>query len=461
MKKNLIIGIVLLSLCPNLRAQRWYSMMTNGVYSGIGCFAVDRVNSILYVGGPLTQVDTLQNVWKVAQWHEGVWQRVGPSSVLNPLHSGHVNCLAFIDNVLYEGGGYPSQMTIGYFDGITWQQLGSGVNRASGAEVYSIDSMFGDIYFCGNFVIDSTQVGGDTVNCVTRWDGTHLQPLGTPPHAGVYATWTTGYDARSLYRFNNEIFISGYFTMAGTIPINNSIARWDGANWMTAGTHNYVDAICFLEYNGELYCGGWGGIQKWNGTDWVMFAPTVNSTSPWNWVLAMTVYNNELVVGGGFSSIDGVAANNIAKWDGTSWSTFDSGFYLTTSIGNSGLTGLAVMDGNLFACGTFDMAGHTPAHSIARWGPDSILGVHAVPEQPLSFALYPNPVNDALHIIIQSQQTELFEYDVCDVTGNIVLTGKLSSGIQKVIPVKNLSAGVYCIKVTNGRSFMVKKFLKE
>ncbi|MCX6165400.1 MAG: hypothetical protein NTU73_11185, partial [Ignavibacteriae bacterium] len=37
-------------------------------------------------------------------------------------------------------------------------------------------------------------------------------------------------------------------------------------------------------------------------------------------VNALTVFNNEIIVGGYFQSAGGVSANYIAKWNGTTWS---------------------------------------------------------------------------------------------------------------------------------------------
>ncbi len=39
----------------------------------------------------------------------------------------------------------------------------------------------------------------------------------------------------------------------------------------------------------------------------------------------MAVYNVELYVTGGFDSAGGIAVNNIAKWNGSSWSAVGTG----------------------------------------------------------------------------------------------------------------------------------------
>jgi hypothetical protein len=78
------------------------------------------------------------------------------------------------------------------------------------------------------------------------------------------------------------------------------------------------------------------------------------------WVQALTVYSGELIAGGLFTTAGGVAANNIAAWDGFSWSTLGSGM-------NSRVTSLTIYDGQLIAGGFFTAAGGVAADYIALW----------------------------------------------------------------------------------------------
>ncbi len=73
-----------------------------------------------------------------------------------------------------------------------------------------------------------------------------------------------------------------------------------------------------------------------------------------------------LVVGGQFSSIGGVAANNVARWNGTSWTAMGAGF-------NSVVADLAVIHSpngtsdTLYAGGFFTSSGGSSLGHIARW----------------------------------------------------------------------------------------------
>ncbi|MDB6020422.1 MAG: hypothetical protein JWQ04_279 [Pedosphaera sp.] len=77
-------------------------------------------------------------------------------------------------------------------------------------------------------------------------------------------------------------------------------------------------------------------------------------------VYAIATSGNSLYVGGAFSKAGGVAANSIAKWDGTNWSAVGSGV-----VGQ--VNALAVSGTNLYVGGEFHVAGGIGATNIAKW----------------------------------------------------------------------------------------------
>ena len=85
-------------------------------------------------------------------------------------------------------------------------------------------------------------------------------------------------------------------------------------------------------------------------------------------VRALTVFDDgggpALYAGGDFTTAGGVAANRIAKWDGSSWTALGSGM-------NNDVHALAVFDDGggpaLYAGGAFTTAGGVAANRIAKW----------------------------------------------------------------------------------------------
>ena len=75
---------------------------------------------------------------------------------------------------------------------------------------------------------------------------------------------------------------------------------------------------------------------------------------------SLTVYGSELIAGGGFTTVGGVAASHIARWNGSVWRPLGSGM-------SSDVLTLTVYNGYLIAGGSFTTAGEVAANCIARW----------------------------------------------------------------------------------------------
>lgn len=138
----------------------------------------------------------------------------------------------------------------------------------------------------------------------------------------------------------------GYPTMVGDPKIVNSISRWNGASWAKVGSGGVL---------AEVPVGNPPNISTQDGAinDAITFDPDGSGPLP-----------PRLVVAGFFSNAGGVAANNIAMWDGSSWSTLGTGV-------DGVVQKLAIVDfgsgPRLFAAGKFQNAGGSPALRIAQW----------------------------------------------------------------------------------------------
>ncbi|HQL55223.1 MAG TPA: hypothetical protein PLQ87_10995, partial [Phycisphaerae bacterium] len=56
---------------------------------------------------------------------------------------------------------------------------------------------------------------------------------------------------------------------------------------------------------------------------WVPLGSGMGGSAPF--VYALTVYNNDLIAGGLFTTAGGVACNRIARWNGSVWQALGSG----------------------------------------------------------------------------------------------------------------------------------------
>ncbi|MBM3834180.1 MAG: hypothetical protein FJ403_13105 [Verrucomicrobia bacterium] len=103
-------------------------------------------------------------------------------------------------------------------------------------------------------------------------------------------------------------------------------------------------------------------IIKWDGKQWAKVADGPDD----GFVIAMAKSARFLYVGGRFSRIGGIPANNIAQWDGQRWLGLGEG--ISSEGGESGqVNALAARAGDLFAGGLFTRAGTAAANGIACW----------------------------------------------------------------------------------------------
>lgn len=100
---------------------------------------------------------------------------------------------------------------------------------------------------------------------------------------------------------------------------------------------------------------------------WQPLGTGVNSPNSEAQVYALAVDGQgSLYAGGLFTTAGGVAANRVARWDGSAWHPLGAGL-------NNMVSALAVSEqGDLYAGGDFTTAGGVSVNNVARWGPRRI-----------------------------------------------------------------------------------------
>jgi hypothetical protein len=301
----------------------------------------------------------------------------------------------FFGSSFYLGGEFndASGITVNNIAGYSSSNYGSSyfpLNNGLNGSVISIayDSVnsgfFNDVLYAGG---DFTDVSGvdfvdGSFNCIAKWDNNNWSPLGGGVSNPNYVPLIS---VVKLDPSNNNLYAGGNFTDASGVLVN-CIAKWDGINWsaLGSGITNNIDtnvpvvySIAFDSSN-NLYVGGYfdnaGGvpvnnIAKWDGSKWtslgsgVITSDTINNPAVGS--LAFDSSNN-LYVGGYFDNAGGVPVNNIAKWDGTKWSALGSG---VTNNGNVYAQALAFdpSTNSLYVGGQFNNAGGVSVNSIAKW----------------------------------------------------------------------------------------------
>lgn len=75
----------------------------------------------------------------------------------------------------------------------------------------------------------------------------------------------------------------------------------------------------------------------------------------------------------------------------------------------------------------------------------------------INFEIYPNPAKEFLHIRITNNNSENYDLQLLNYLGQIVYEDKISSFTE--IPISNLLAGVYWVKISNGITTKTKKII--
>lgn len=167
---------------------------------------------------------------------------------------------------------------------------------------------------------------------------------------------------------------------------------WGGfGDWAQLGLPQ--PAYALFPYAGGLVVGGGflnppgNAVASWDGAGWSALGAGVVRGYPCSglpdclaWVAAMTTYRGDLIVAGKFNYAGGATspfrADNIARWDGTSWHPLSSGF-------NGYVSAVCIYDDELVASGYFTIAGGRTVSYVARWD-----GLHWRPMGELnSFAI--------------------------------------------------------------------------
>lgn len=255
---------------------------------------------------------------------------------------------------------------------------------ASSASVYTVAVAGEELIIGGDFdSVDSDS--GKVFNNLARWNGRSWQPLGTANRNG------TNGPVHALVIDGTNVFAGGRFSAAGGAPANR-IARWDGTSWTALGTGlrhtsnpSSVSVEALAVRDGSLYVGGYfnragaiaaNSVARWDGTAWSKLGAGIrrcgyfdspghcyDSSPDAGRVEALTFVGTRLYAGGDFDMAGGALPKSLARWTGTAWQSV--GDVVDGSYGGRVLA-LAADGGALYVGGRFTHVGGVAANSVAR-----------------------------------------------------------------------------------------------
>lgn len=315
----------------------------------------------------------------VRRWNGVAWTDLSaptPPIVKATLRAGDGS--VFVGGEFTSFGGVAANNIVRWQGGV-WSPLGAGLD----GRVKSLTlAPNGDLIVSGNF----TTAGGAPANRIARWNGFAWSTVGANLVAGadllaatilgeVFAApgWT-------LSRFDGTQWTELTLPFAGSV---NALAALPGGDLLIGGAFGVsLQHIGIFRYQAGTFtpvpgtpltvadmvvtadgtlavAGAMGGhvAMTWDGTTWTtigMFNTSPSTALRW----VTTLPDGGLLFGGTFTSVNGVAVQDFARWDGTAWHAFDHAAL-------NGVTEFAAMsgDGTLFVAGGFTTAG-----SHVAWG---------------------------------------------------------------------------------------------
>ena len=350
---------------------------------------------------------------------------------------GSVHCVAVDANGDLLAGGVTTVASfpmgfVARWNGSAWVWLGSGMTGTFPTVYTLAASPQGDLIAGGSF----TLAGGVACNRVARWNGTTWSPLGTGVDHG--SVTPAVYQVRVLA--NGDVLACGLFTSAGGIGADH-VARWNGASWSALGAGVNEIAFTGVEMpNGDLVVGGRftaagggggiaaAGVASWNGSMWQSLGTGLTGNYYPRATELIVASNGDLLCGGSFTSAGGTPAQNVARWNGTSWAPLGSapaipsaivewpgGTWFLAGAANVGSQGIFLQhtgtnwaptgggfsgplaaccvtgNGDLFVVGNFSWFGTQTMSNVARWTPAGPVPLGAGVDGPVTaMAAAPN-----------------------------------------------------------------------
>ncbi|HAN71502.1 MAG TPA: hypothetical protein DCQ36_07920, partial [Actinobacteria bacterium] len=375
------------------------SALNNKVYSML------QNGNTVYVGGMFTSAGGSAAASYLASFDatnpSATWQPVTNAALAAGSGYTYVSSMARTGTDLYIGGRFAQ----GTLNNVAKVALGSGaatgldggtvaynVSGNTERDVEEIAVIGNKVYVGGGFagVSDGTGTVADTAG-IAAWDTTTTNWGALD--SGFADDANTAPNTNGMVAVANDLYIGGQFLGGkdgGTTIASKRVIAWSDATstWssMNGGFGQGLVASMANSTTGHvqgLFAAGnftssdatptvtFNGLAKWNSVSaaWETIS-SPSGVSGGSAVIEAMAFDaaGDLYVGGNFTSAGGVSANNIAKWDGTSWSALTCG--PINGVNDTVRAILPQSDGSLIIGGFFTNAGGDPLNKyVARYTP--------------------------------------------------------------------------------------------
>ncbi len=436
-----------------------YSQVFKTLDSGLnGKFGTSFVTAMgvfknnLYISGGFKSINNT-NIGGTARWNGSSWDSVGcPSGIKGNLrvikeYKDELACggnMQDVCDIINETGA--GDLLIVNWNDSSWRAIARWVGSPSNfGTIYCMAVYNGELYVGGTIMF----IGGKYASGIARWDGSQWRSV----RAGITGGWR---DVRSMAVYNDELYIGGNFTGVDS-QLCLGVAKWNGTVWSPVGggvAGGSVGGIVVDSIKNILYAiGGFqyaegvfvNGVAKWDGNKWdSVGSPITNGGG------AICMYRNKLFVGGPFD-VSQTEDTVMASWDGVKWTPI-TGHYGSVNV-------MTVFQDKLIIGGSFvSINGDTLKRGIAAYY-EPPLGIPSK-EFNKELNIYPNPSNNNITYHVDANQEQNC-ISIINSKGQVVYQNSQIENMspRNTINISNLTAGVYMLIVSTRENNYSGKFI--
>jgi trimeric autotransporter adhesin len=292
------------------------------------------------------------------------------NTIPSPMPASIIDAHIANSGLVYARGNFsalagPTAGSFAVWNGTAWEAVGAGASDARNF----ITGVGEDVYVGLLNLSDGGRTHG-----VGWWDGTEWKALGHGLGSTVNHPPAGTTPVHAMVRSGEHLYVAGTFRWAGTAAANG-VARWNGSRWTPLGGPDaLIDFRALAPAAAGVIAGGlftsidgtaMNGIARWEDGAWHALGDGVSGGNPFYGAGVHALYRegNDVYVGGSFTSAGGLAATQVARWDGSGWHALGSGLAQTGVV-----NAIIRYDGKLFVGGQFQQLGDgTPTQSVAYW----------------------------------------------------------------------------------------------
>jgi hypothetical protein len=336
--------------------------------TGFGNFvyvvAEDKQRGRIYFGGAFTTANGV-TVNRITYWNGNTFVAMG-----NGVAGGNVNAIAIAANGdVWVGGGFTTVDGVASRNYIarwnvsssTWTHFGTtGTGPILGIAISPIDGL---VYVAGGFINWGGNAGQDYI---TSYNGSAWVDVGVSPFS---ATAYISHHSAMTVDSSGNLYV-GELTTAAAVA---NLRKWDGSAWSVvlstdSAINNSISAI-LLDSDGSMILGGTfstlGGASASNIALYNLTSVYPLGSGTDNTVYTIKSVNGGILVSGNFSTAGGLTlADNLAFWNGTTWTHVD-----VNLPGSAIVFALVISSENIYA--GFDTTGTATASGITTVSPNA------------------------------------------------------------------------------------------